>query len=581
MIKNIISITLLSLISAEYVYIEQSTKGWHIEPLKLLMQQKSLEFDTDQFAKHGCWCGTNPGTGKPQTSLDHICHQLHQCIKCVDMEHQEECSSGFADFWLVHTDLNNPGKLGCESSPDVCVQKRCGCTEHVLNKIVKHLEKNPGMEMDSSSCPAHHGNGGNGHHKQIMSQEKVILEEVPSVGEIKFSTSSISSNNDQQVPIVESPTYKTESISEKIIKLPQQIVMKTASLFTGNDYESDNTIEEQQNSNILTTNRGIRIMDESNIELNQGATVDNKETNQFINVNEMHKNEDYSSIINTNPSQSKVFKTTYNQEIENVFKQASAPIHNACCGEFPEWFPYEEGNGRQCCSGPKISHTYDIFNLKCCESGATVPINALCPEEEDINNMSGEEIFNISEQEDIERFFEHQELSHNNQLNSNSSPNPQTTNINNKIIPTCNQNTEQLTIDNTNNWYKCQLISDSYKNNQCKSTKQCEYALVPECESNTKLVAYPMDECCNYYYCAPSYTEPSCNPDQCSNKKTCGNYQVKTTNLDSFMECCPETECVCDYNSCPVKPESCPNGQVLITTESEDGCCNEYECIDA
>ena len=41
-------------------------------------------------------------------------------------------------------------------SNDNCIEKRCGCTEHVLNKIVKYLENNPGQEKSSPKCEPHH-----------------------------------------------------------------------------------------------------------------------------------------------------------------------------------------------------------------------------------------------------------------------------------------------------------------------------------------------------------------------------------------------------------------------------------------
>ena len=79
---SLTNLLIINKIKSEYVYIDQTNKGWHIEPLKVMMEQNELSFDVSAFGDYGCWCGSGQGPhGKPVDELDTICHQMYQCIK--------------------------------------------------------------------------------------------------------------------------------------------------------------------------------------------------------------------------------------------------------------------------------------------------------------------------------------------------------------------------------------------------------------------------------------------------------------------------------------------------------------------
>lgn len=481
----------------------------------------SEKFSASAFSNHGCWCSNqNSHHGHPQSKLDKLCHQLHQCTKCVTMEY--DCHSAASQFWLIKFNPQQANNFHCSDQYENCAQKSCGCAEHVLNKIADYLEENVEVQFMHQKCPSpvHHSGSFSG-EAQVRSVNSPLDE-----GNAEPQNLSLDTNN--------------PNVVEAIYNLPKNIVMKAANLMSNDKNEA---------SNVLATNRGVWLLEEN-------------QENQENNIAQQDQSS-YSSALHSDSSQANLFHTSYNPEIENVLRnQAGSSIHhNACCGEFPEWFPYEEGkDNRKCCSGRDVAHTYDSSLLKCCANGQTVSIHGECPEE-------------VIEEEVTLKQVEESGLDVVVSLLSKDSTAA-------KSIPICNQLNELLVPDQINNWYKCQSkLTYQSENNSCKSTTQCQYATVPNCETNTKLVAYPMDECCNYYYCAPSYTDNNCETTQCHNIKNCGKYQVKTTNLDSFMDCCPETECLCDYNLCPNQP-NCLENQVLVTRVSEDSCCNEYECLD-
>lgn len=138
-------------------------------------------------------------------------------------------------------------------------------------------------------------------------------------------------------------------------------------------------------------------------------------------------------------------------------------------------------------------------------------------------------------------------------------------------VPTCDD-TKQLT-QLPNGRYGCA------EKDECRSTTNCAYSLVPDCGETTRLVSYKMDECCSYYYCAP-VLNTDCGYVTCQEQNSCGKYQQATVSLNSFNECCPEVDCVCDYNKCKyVKKPVCVSDESLVVRSSDDGCCDEFECV--
>ena len=142
-------------------------------------------------------------------------------------------------------------------------------------------------------------------------------------------------------------------------------------------------------------------------------------------------------------------------------------------------------------------------------------------------------------------------------------------------LPVCS-GSQQLTLLETTGRYGCA------EKDECRSTTSCEFSLVPDCGQTTRLVSYKMDQCCSYFYCAP-ILNTDCGYVTCQNDKNnkCGKYQQETVSLNSFNDCCPEVDCVCDYNKCKyVKKPVCLEGESLVVKSSEDGCCDEYECVE-
>lgn len=211
--------------------------------------------------------------------------------------------------------------------------------------------------------------------------------------------------------------------------------------------------------------------------------------------------------------------------------------NDACCGAHPNWFPYNTHAGeRGCCNGK----TYNKNSLKCCASTGTITgVSALCetPVYDEADNTS------IEEEDDGL-----------------------------VILPTCHEAENLMRLaDGT---YVCE------QRDQCRSTEACAYSLVPGCTDGSRLVSYKMDLCCSYFYCAP-FVAGDCSAVTCQASKECGTYQQPTTSLSSFTDCCPQVECVCDYNKCKriVKPQCPLVSHSLLTKVSEDGCCDEYECV--
>ena len=139
------------------------------------------------------------------------------------------------------------------------------------------------------------------------------------------------------------------------------------------------------------------------------------------------------------------------------------------------------------------------------------------------------------------------------------------------VVPICNSPSQLVLLENGR--YGCA------EKDACRSTKSCEFSLVPDCGSTTRLVSYKMDQCCSYYYCAP-ILNTDCGYVTCQEQTKCGKYQQATVSLNSFNECCPEVDCVCDYNKCKyVERPDCGSDESLVVKASKDGCCDEFECV--
>lgn len=205
------------------------------------------------------------------------------------------------------------------------------------------------------------------------------------------------------------------------------------------------------------------------------------------------------------------------------------PDADTCCGTHPKRFPFNSSKGSRSCCKDK---TFDVLNLKCCPNGETVSIT---------NDCSSALKFKCK---------------------------------NNEILTT------------VGGVKICQPISDP-----CISTTSCKFTVAPMCDPTARLVSYDMDNCCKFYYCAPykRFQGENCPihlKNICPPEPKCGKFQLKTTLLDSFTDCCPKAKCICDYNQCPgehekkIKMEKCKaDGKKLISFISEDGCCYEYDCV--
>ena len=117
-----------------------------------MMKSRGLKFNQNAFSNHGCWCATSKKhSGQAMSDLDSICHQLTQCMKCVEM--QENCGIE-SYYWMMDMTKNNGTESICskESSISTCQNLKCECTEFVLSKIVDFLENNENAENDVAVC---------------------------------------------------------------------------------------------------------------------------------------------------------------------------------------------------------------------------------------------------------------------------------------------------------------------------------------------------------------------------------------------------------------------------------------------
>jgi len=259
--------------------------------------------------------------------------------------------------------------------------------------------------------------------------------------------------------------------------------------------------------------------------------------------------------------------------LKSAWNNAKPHVSNdACCGVHPNWFPYNTQSGeRGCCSGK----TFNKNTLQCCENdGQIMGVGADCesfdkPEKNIIlespifeNTTDSKTDSKIDQNLAVARKF-NQKSEKSNQ-SSKSLPSEYT-------VPSCDE-TKQLT-QLPNGRYGCA------EKDECRSTTNCAYSLVPDCGETTRLVSYKMDECCSYYYCAP-VLNTDCGYVTCQEQNKCGKYQQATVSLNSFNECCPEVDCVCDYNKCKyVKKPVCGSDESLVVRGSDDGCCDEFECV--
>lgn len=225
-------------------------------------------------------------------------------------------------------------------------------------------------------------------------------------------------------------------------------------------------------------------------------------------------------------------RPTINLKSALGFDKSLKTVNDACCGHHPHWFPYSTHDGSRSCCGLK---TYNNGNLKCCGNQTTVSVLAECPAA--IPTLPP------------------------------TLPPP-------AKYPTCKSN-EVLSKTLNPEEFVC---DDKIP---CASTKTCAPVHDSDlrCDASARLVSYSIDDCCNYYYCAPFFNEKACVNVTCDSKpKICGRYQTSTVSLGTFAECCPQYECQCRYDSCPLKPDC--GDKVLVNSLSEDKCCYEYECLD-
>lgn len=464
--KKITTATVFGVLAnSETLYVDQNQQDWYLQPLSSMMHNRGLKFNQKAFSNHGCWCATaKKHAGQAMSELDSICHQLTQCMKCVEM--QENCGVE-SYYWMMDvSNGNNSTDQICpqESQPSIspCHKLKCECTDHTLSKIVEYLEENRRAETQVAVCENDTGNGGGG-----LNSPRI----------------SFSLNNEQP-----------------------DIFLKSA----------------------------------------------------------------WNNNNNGKPH----------------------VVNDACCGTHPSWFPYNTQSGeRGCCKGK----TFNKNTLQCCEkNGQIMGVGADCeafdkPEKKVIfessifenksDSKKSPKFKNLASKSEKDSVLpSNLNLIPSNLIPSNSLPSnslPSHSRPSEYILPTCNESEHLQLALLENGRYGCA------EKDECRSTRNCEFSLVPDCGVTTRLVSYKMDQCCSYYYCAP-VLNTECGYVTCqdeSNNK-CGKYQQTTVSLNSFNDCCPEVDCVCDYNKCKyVKKPVCASDESLVVRSSDDGCCDEFGCV--
>ena len=125
-------LTFLPLVFSDLLYIDSTQPLWYTTPTELMLLQTRVPFELENFQNHGCWCSKHQG-GRSMSGLDSLCHQLTQCLKCVDIE--ENCSPA-TNQWIA--DVQN-GQLSCAKNENSCMRMKCECAQDILTKITSKL----------------------------------------------------------------------------------------------------------------------------------------------------------------------------------------------------------------------------------------------------------------------------------------------------------------------------------------------------------------------------------------------------------------------------------------------------------
>lgn len=276
-----------------------------------------------KFQGYGCWCFNDEmdltkGHGKPVDQIDESCRSFSHCYQCTKMAYDCSIYEGYKYFAKTYS--NGSKVIECLNdefgSPDEqCRHTLCQCDRKLAESLAKHSTKlnEEFREYDLTKCTHTHT--------------------------AKTSSASTSISNQQPSRI----TNPLRVIDNTAGGSPSLIPLGTLNNIQASVYDEG---QDEYASDISAD-----IYDSGNDFMDYASNSD-AVSNTGNAGDELRNLFDKPMVIQS--------VQTYDYAEEEL------KFTHQCCGDAPNWFPYNDNGGRRdCCNGK----TYDTAILTCCDDG--------------------------------------------------------------------------------------------------------------------------------------------------------------------------------------------------------------------
>jgi len=154
-----------------------------------LLKYAEPERNSRDWLEYGCYCFLNikediltPGIGKPIDPLDSACHALQECLKCINIDHEESkrCHP-YNGYKFTSAPGDEYNDMVCRDAENSCQRSTCECDREFIKKVqladfsASYSKRMAGFDRESE-CPMRYRQDEKGSGNTKLSMRRISNE---------------------------------------------------------------------------------------------------------------------------------------------------------------------------------------------------------------------------------------------------------------------------------------------------------------------------------------------------------------------------------------------------------------------